>query len=316
MSIGFYICTTMNTKTKKALTFILSVSLGCVFIFSAYTKTQPIAFFEITIQEQLGFSQVLAGILARFFIGLECGLGLLMLMNVSGKKKWVIKTGIGLLVMFTIHLIILLFSKGNDSNCGCMGNVVPMTPGVSILKNIGLLILFGLLHYTARGDRDDKNNKLSILTLVGVIALPFILYNRNFKEISLDPVYDMAVTAPTPQVDLRKGKYFLGMLSMTCTHCRDAAKELHQFKVDNPSLPIYIIYLAPPEEFKKDIMEDFFKETKADNIPYTFMEQKEFIEIAGTNVPAMYWIKNGRIEQKVKNGQIHIDMFTSWINVN
>ena len=70
----------INT-TMRVLSKVMQILLAVTFIFSAYTKAVGPGFFEITLMDQgLAPSRVLAGHMARFFIGLEFALGFLMLL--------------------------------------------------------------------------------------------------------------------------------------------------------------------------------------------------------------------------------------------
>jgi hypothetical protein len=107
----------------------------------------------------------LAAFAARFLVGLEAGLGLMLLFNVFGSGKWIIKTAFALTAAFTIHLAILYFKVGNDVNCGCMGDWFYMPPLQSIGKNIVLLILLGMLWKDAKPNANKKLNWLGIAVI-------------------------------------------------------------------------------------------------------------------------------------------------------
>ncbi len=161
-------------KLYKILLILLAVVLGGFFVFSAYSKTEPVQYFEYTINSQLHLSWTLSAVLARFFIGLELALGLLMMVNVFGYRRWVLKFSMGMLILFSLHLVLLWITQGNDVNCGCMGRIAPMSPLVSLLKNILLIAALAvLIRFYKTGD--DK--VLNIITLpVGLIliAIPFL----------------------------------------------------------------------------------------------------------------------------------------------
>lgn len=302
----------MDKKFTKALTFTLSVIMGALFIFSAYSKTQPIEYFEFTLVDQLHLPDRLAFWAARFFIGVELGLGFLLLLNVSGKKKWVLKTSIGLMILFTIHLILLLFNVGNDVNCGCMGSLVPMSPGISILKNVAILIILIIIHTFSRADRDIINNRLSLLTFVVLTAIPFFIFQQK-KELSFTKLKAEA-KSEIPNVTLGKGNQFIGFLSLSCSHCRHAATYLSDIKKKHPEFNIFFVYLNPPENIKEDMYKDFINSTHADNIPYIYMDEKPFIGFAGTQVPALLWIKDSTIVRKLNIPELNEKEIISWLS--
>lgn len=304
----------MKYSVKQFLIFLLSSLLGCFFIFSAFTKTQPIQHFEYTIHSQLFVPQLMAVYAARFFIGLEAALGLLLLLNIYGSRKWVIKASFWLLIVFTIHLSILYFNAGNDVNCGCMGSMVPMTPMASILKNVVLLILFGILwKSTSRPERSNWQQITSLIVVPLIIAIPFVIFPAQLKHIPVSKLYGTQAKH-LPEADLRHGKHFVGFLSMTCSHCRDAARTLSAMKKSDSTLPIQLVFMDPEVDSTRTIMlTDFLEDTKATNIPYSFLEQKPFRDIAGLFVPAMYWINDSAIVKKINVPDLNQKEFQLWI---
>ena len=66
----------------KIVYIILAIATGATFVFSAYTKLYPtIQAFEYNIAGQAHVHYLTAAILARFFIGIEAGLGSLMIFH-------------------------------------------------------------------------------------------------------------------------------------------------------------------------------------------------------------------------------------------
>ena len=304
----------MKYSVKQFLLFLLSSLLGCFFIFSAFTKTQPIQHFEYTIHSQLFVPQLLSVYAARFFIGLEAALGLLLLLNIYGSRKWVIKASFWLLIIFTIHLAILYINAGNDVNCGCMGSMVPMTPLASILKNILLLALFGLLWKFASTPAHSRWQQLTSLIVIPIIiAVPFVIYPAQLKHIPVSRLYG-AEAKQAPTADLRHGKHFIGFLSLTCSHCRDAAHTLSLMKQADSSLPIQLVFMDPEvDSTRAAMLTDFMEATKATNIPYSFLDQKPFREIAGLFVPAMYWVNDSAIVKRLNVPDLNQKEFQLWI---
>ena len=71
-------------------------------------------------------------------------MGFLLLQN-NWLRKFIIPVTILLLAVFVGHLTYVTFlSGGNSGNCGCFGELIPMTPIEAIIKNI---IAIGLLVY-------------------------------------------------------------------------------------------------------------------------------------------------------------------------
>lgn len=302
-----------QSRGSSLLIYIISAVLGCFFLFSAYTKTVPIAYFEYTLKSQLGFPELAAVYAARFFVGLEAGLGLLMLVNIFGRGKWVLKIALGLLLAFTVHLLILYFKLGNDVNCGCMGEDFYMPPLQSIAKNIGLIVLLLLVLKKARADHSKVQHWLGMALLAILIALPFILYPHQDKILPLEKLYEDGPGDLSSQ-NLQKGKQFVCFLSLTCPHCVDAAGKLTEIKKADSSLPIHVIFADYTNDtIKADHLANFRKESGFEGIPYSFLTPKTFVELSGGAVPAMFWTEDKKIVRKIGVSDINLKELQLWL---
>jgi thiol-disulfide isomerase/thioredoxin len=166
----------MNKKNNSwtlriviALLFIVSavakISKGWIsdFPFIDFSPYFAISTFEVKQLLTLGFSEAVAPYFSRILIGIEFALGFLLLNN-NFLKRITIPTTIGLLVVFIIHLsYVTILSGGNSGNCGCFGELIPMTPIEAIIKNI---IAVGLLVWLWKIQENDKKSNFWILTTV------------------------------------------------------------------------------------------------------------------------------------------------------
>ena len=154
--------------SKKNISWIIRIVVALLFIVSALAKLYPSPYFAISTFEvkqlyTLGFSESLAPYFSRILIGIEFALGFLLLNN-HFIKRITIPATIGLLSIFIIHLSYVTFlSGGNSGNCGCFGELIPMTPIEAIIKNI---IAVGLLIWLWKLLENDKKSNLWILTSV------------------------------------------------------------------------------------------------------------------------------------------------------
>jgi thiol-disulfide isomerase/thioredoxin len=153
---------------KKNISWIIRIVVALLFIVSAIAKLYPSPYFAISTFEvkqlyTLGFSESLAPYFSRILIGIEFALGFLLLNN-HFLKRITIPATIGLLSVFIIHLSYVTFlSGGNLGNCGCFGELIPMTPIEAIIKNI---IAVGLLIWLWKLLENDKKSNFWILTSV------------------------------------------------------------------------------------------------------------------------------------------------------
>ena len=169
---------------KKNISWTLRIVIALLFIVSAVAKISKgwisdfpfidfspyfaISTFEVKQLLTLGFSESVAPYFSRILIGIEFALGFLLLNN-NFLKRITIPATIGLLVVFIIHLSYVTFlSGGNSGNCGCFGELIPMTPIEAIIKNI---IAVGLLAWLWKIQENDKKSNFWILTTVTLACI-------------------------------------------------------------------------------------------------------------------------------------------------
>ena len=162
---------------KKNIPNIIRVIISILFILSAIAKLYPSPYFAITTFEAkqllpLGFSSEIAPYFSRFLIGIELCLGLAIL-QANYLKKIVIPSTILLLLAFCIHLSYDIFINGGTGNCGCFGELIPMTPMQALIKNIISILL---LIYLFRKIDFNKilHNKFSVLIILFLASSLFI----------------------------------------------------------------------------------------------------------------------------------------------
>lgn len=288
-------------RVVRILLIILSIAIGGLFLYSAYTKLNPIQSFEYTMVQFVHFPWWLAAIAARFFIGLEAALGALMVLHLYGKGKWVLKTAFTLLIVFSIYLVYLWIVFGNNVNCGCFGDSIWMSPKTSLIKNALLLIATGLLIRFHNGFSGKWTKIVApVLLIVGCI-LPFILYaipsnQPNWLKTKDYHIDLSALYAPgkkdVPAINLEKGKYIIAFFSPYCPHCQMAAYKMHLMKQQDTTLPFFMVVGGTHD------ISEFWKKTQATNIPYTRLERDPFFSLAGTSLPAIYFVKDGWVVAK------------------
>ena len=120
------------------------ILVSVLFIFSAISKMFPIWLFEKQMID-LGFADwCSAPFFARLLLALELGIGIAILQK-HFLKRLIIPVTILLLVVFCAHLSFEIYKHGAmNGNCGCFGQMLPMTPLEALIKNI---ITIGLIIY-------------------------------------------------------------------------------------------------------------------------------------------------------------------------
>jgi hypothetical protein len=307
---------------KKIFASLVSTGLGLVFIYSGYTKLLPvIETFEFTFVDIGVANWYTAPLIARLLIGLEFFLGLLLIINYN-LKKFTLPFTIGLLLFFIIYLLIQIATTGNNGNCGCFGEHHKMTPLQAIIKNL-IMIAGALVVYFWFAGWKIKYNKLFLsFFLVSTLSVPFLLNpvdysytSNNLDEkvnypLELDLLYkpEDSSKVEVPKVELRTGKHVLAFLSLSCPHCRIAAKKFRLIKKNNPGLSVYFVLNGDKAKYP-----GFIEDTKADNIPYSYCHGKTFIQLASAQLPRIYYIDNSIVVKKVDYYELNQYAIEAWI---
>lgn len=286
--------------------------MGLVFLFSGYTKLYPIEPFEYTFVDLGIGGWKLAPFIARFMIGLEFLIGFLLILGLF-IKRFTIKLTIVSLIVFSVYLIFVIMSNGNNGNCGCFGTAIVMTPLQALIKNAIMLVVSVVIYKFYDGFDFGKSGKwLMTLCTVGAFALPHILNYVDFNyseayltkkedhfELELDSLYANAKTH-TPPKTLSKGKHIIAFMSLSCSHCRIAAKKLRLIKEKNPSISMYLVLNGDDKK-----IQPFFEDTRAQNIDYCLLNGKTFVYLAGLDLPAIFMVNNSTVENYVD--YMHLD---------
>lgn len=310
-------------QTFKRITgILLSIILGLIFLYSGYTKLDPvIETFEFTFVDIGIANWYTAPVLARILIGLEFFIGLLLILNYH-LRKITLPLTISILLFFIIYLLIQVAMNGDEGNCGCFGERFKMTPVQAIFKNIIMIACAALVYILEQGWRTKYNTLL--LSLLGTTSLiiPFLVnpvdYNytsNNMEEKVGYPLELHLLYAPEdsskveiPKVDLRKNKQVIAFLSLSCSHCKIAAKKFRLIKKNNPALPIYFILNGDKLNYKP-----FIEETRADNIPSSFCLGQTFVKLASAHLPRIYYLDNGIVVKKVDYFELNQYAIEEWL---
>lgn len=303
----------------KVVAVVLSVACGAVFLLSAYTKLFPIEPFEYTFVE-LGITGWKSSVfIARLFIGFEFACGGLLILN-FWLKRFTIPLVSFTLIAFIIYLLLQIAHYGNTGNCGCFGTAFVFTPLQGILKNLVLLAAVVFIYCFHPNFSFKFMRLITIALAIVAFALPFILNPIDFDTsannysgklnymLNLDDIYNNK-DVPTPKQELRKGKWIVAFMSLTCPHCRVAAKKLHVMKLKDPSLPIYM-FLNGPDRYLKP----FFEDTRATDLNWSVLNGKGlFFKISGPSVPQIDWVNNSVVENKTNYMVLQQSDVETWL---
>lgn len=181
---------------KSVLLLIGNIFLAVMFLFSGISKLLPVEAFELQLVSEGIFNWNTATLFSRLLISFELSLGIMILIRYR-MKFITYPASFLILFAFTIYLIINLIVNGNSSNCGCFGNLMPMTTVESIFKNLFLICIIIVLFIKDKG-KDLANDYIPTSIFVAITALLFIVFPRaeQVKLIST-PVFTEVVTADT-----------------------------------------------------------------------------------------------------------------------
>ena len=295
-------------KIPKIVFVILAIATGATFLFSAYTKLFPtIQAFEYNIASQAHVHYMTASILARFFIGLEAGLGSLMIFHYFGKNNWVLKAAFLLIAGFSVYLVWLWVKAGNDVNCGCFGTNIWMSPSTSLIKNGVLLLVIWVLMRYHKGLRAEWSNFIPIAHMVCAFSLAYLM-NPIFAPYKLDFTAIYADPKNVPPLDLSKGKHIITFASPECIHCRHAAKLMHEMKERNPAIPFFLVVGDTTADLHR-----FWGYTHAEDIPHARLASEPFDKITGGEYPQIMWVNNGMVEANTTVNELDQKMIEQWM---
>ena len=241
----------------KNITLISRLLISALFLLSAIAKLYPTPLYGITkVFEEgqlipMGFSEDFAPFLSRLIIAFEFFIAFAILQT-HYIKKLVIPSTILLLVIFNVDLALDIF-VGNDENCGCFGQLIPMTPTEAFIKNIFTIFLLIFIYRNV----NDKKESSFLLLLNGYLIISVLMFsllpiatNSSSKQISSYSSYvDEAF-------NINEGKKILCFFDAGCEHCMDAAKSLTEIASNSTEFPDVHIIFSDTEEGK---IPDFLK---------------------------------------------------------
>jgi hypothetical protein len=306
---------------KKLLSVLLSISIGLLFIVSAATKIYPMEPFEYQFVDIGIANWKTAPYLARFFIGMEFFLGMLLVFNIL-LRKFTIKFAIALLVMFNIYLVYRIVLDGNVGNCGCFGEVIKMSPLEAIIKNMVLIIASVVLYFITEKDRWKPMLKKIFIPVMFIasMCLGFFIYPMdavmsssldkktvNYK-VPLELMYSNEQKYK-PAIDLTKGKHIIAFLSLTCQHCKIAAQKINVMHKKNPDIPFYYAFNG-----NEKLIQSFLEYTNTKDIPHhLFNGPKDWIPVAGISLPVIMYIDNSIVYKKVNGLELDQKDIEDWL---
>ncbi|HAV25619.1 MAG TPA: hypothetical protein DCX01_05535 [Bacteroidetes bacterium] len=196
---------------KELLLKIGRLILSFLFIFGAVSKLISMPFFDGMVAELLlgkNYFDNASGMIwvqwiTRILVAAELVLGFALLQN-KWFKNLVLPATMGILVLFTIHLFYEGFRQVNgftEGNCGCFGDVLPMTNLESIIKNV-LGMAIGI-YVWLRHNKDNSFASWVAPTFLGLITLFTLSFGvKSYESTAATPVTEKLGLAEKPLQNL------------------------------------------------------------------------------------------------------------------
>jgi len=233
---------------KDQLVFIFRVLISALFLLSAFAKLYPTPMFGITkIFEQgqlipMGFPENIAPYFSRFIIGAEIFLSITILFN-NYLKKLIVPLAFIMVSIFSIHLSTQIF--GNSENCGCFGELIPMTPLEALIKNIVTLMMLAFIYF--RSDNIKRNFSYLLVLFLFISTIMFAFLPISPPSSSSGNSFISFVD----DEDFRNSeeRKILCFFDAGCEHCQYTARSLDSLSNLTTNFPDLHIIFSDAEQY-------------------------------------------------------------------
>ena len=274
-----------RARFAQVLSWVLRVALGCLFAFSAVAKLLAIDHFELYVYSYGFFSLSFSFILARLCIGAELVLALLILMGWHPRGTRI--AVLSLLILFSLFLCYALLVGRNES-CQCFGQVLPLSPQASLLKN-AILILLALFHFKLLGPHKPLRWRwIGVLAAAALVATPFVVSVPDswYFGPSHEPYNAERLTAAVAPngalapLGVGSGRHVVAFVTPRCPYCRLAREKLDSMARRHAWPEGTLVYIEP-----SDISDSLF-------LQITYGARPLVLLMDGPSVLATYHLRN------------------------
>ena len=176
--------------TKERITSGVVTFLGLFFLVTAFLKGLDSSLFAYTVLEHFGLMGIdlsprFSLLISQIVVLTELLVGLGLSLNVYRRASLFVC--LALIILFSIELSVV-YIYSDISNCGCMGNLVPMGLTATLLKNfvILLLVVFAIHNYKqACMDRLDERLTTFVMMIWVIPFMCISLFDQPLKDIAL-----------------------------------------------------------------------------------------------------------------------------------
>jgi len=282
----------------KKYIYLFRILISALFLLSAFAKLYPTPMYGITkVFEEgqlipMGFSEGIAPYFSRFIIGAEFFLAIAILFS-NYLKKIIVPLAFIMIAVFSIHLSTQIF--GDSENCGCFGELIPMTPLQALIKNILTLIILTLIYKTSDNTKGNLSNLLILFLSISTIMFAFLPVSSQSNNVRTSSFSSHVIAE---NLDINEGRKILCFFDAGCEHCQEAAKALNSLSQKIKDFPEVHIIFSDQEEYNIPQFFEFVgKEFSYQVMPF-YLEDDEvnsYLEVLGYEYenPAVIYLEDG-----------------------
>jgi len=213
----------------------------------------------------MGFSESLAPYFSRFIIAAELFLAITILFN-NYLKKIIVPLAFIMVAVFSIHLFTQIF--GNSENCGCFGELIPMTPLEALIKNILTLIVLAVIYKKSEYIKGGFSNLIILFLLISTLMFAFLPISSQSKSEA-----NSFISFVDNEDFVNSGeRKILCFFDAGCEHCQHAARSLDSLSNLTDDFPQLHIIFSDAEEYN---IPSFFEFTGS-KYPHQVMPQHNY----------------------------------------
>jgi len=274
------------------------ILISALFLLSAFAKLYPTPMYGITkVFEEgqlipIGFSEGIAPYFSRFIIGAEFFLAIAILFN-NYLKKIIVPLAFIMIAVFSIHLSTQIF--GDSENCGCFGDLIPMTPLQALIKNILTLIILTLIYKTSEDTKGNLSNLLILFLSISTIMFASLPVSSQSNNIRTSSFSNHVISE---NFDINEGRKILCFFDAGCEHCQEAAKGLKDLSSEISDFPQVHIIFSDAEEYNIPKFFEFVGGEFSYQVMPFYLDDDEvnsYLEVLGYEYenPAVIYLENG-----------------------
>ena len=274
------------------MAYICTLLVGLVFLFSGALKViNAKPFIEHVHKYGLIHPRAILHA-ALVFIGLECALGMALLLHLF--PQWMIPGTILFLLVLT-SLSLWGAASGRVEDCGCYGGLLLFTPKQSALLNLGYILILGLALILPALEHHAAVWEGMAVFLTFVTG--YVLARRSLRA----PLADLSRLKPGKawktgwlkdiSRNLRQGNHFLVFMSKDCSYCKQWVPLLNVMGTQKDLPDVMGIMSVTDSEMEE------FKTQHLIHFPIVRMERLLFRSMTDA-YPTAILLENGVISNK------------------